>query len=108
MIQYDWIDENKDIRMEFYPDFIDNKIVGMKMYFSYKGWAIWNEDLHSDQLIKHVDKLFMKWYGGNEFQKIVKKDYTFWVKKDSRKIIKMKTEGNRSVLVHIIDKLAKT
>ncbi len=57
-----------DIRLLFVPGFDkQDKIVNMDLKFTYIGWAPWNKSLQADSLAEVVQKIIMKWYGGNEF-----------------------------------------
>lgn len=49
--------------MNFYPNFHDDQIFAMPVFFNYKAWAPWNKELQSDILILEVKALMEKWYG---------------------------------------------
>ena len=54
--------------MNFYPDFLDNKVANMRVTFQYNAWAPWNKAQFSDSLLPDVLQLYKKWYpGGNDF-----------------------------------------
>jgi len=49
--------------MEFYPKFVDAKIVEMPVKFSYDGWAPWNKELSSSALTEDIKNWYEKEYG---------------------------------------------
>ena len=51
------------VDMNFYPNFCNNKICQMPIYFNYKAWAPWNETMQSQKLIIEVKDLMEKWFG---------------------------------------------
>lgn len=77
--------------MNFYPDFVENKIANMRVTFQYNAWAPWNKDQFSDSLLPDVLQLYKKWYpGGNEFIEIIDK---------GKGTIYVKVDGNRRITV---------
>jgi hypothetical protein len=77
--------------MNFYPEFIHGKINKMWVKFQYAGWAPWNKELGSDNLLPDVVRLYQKWYpGGNPFLTIT----------DAKKgTIYVKVDGNRRIII---------
>ena len=49
--------------MTFYPKFVDGKIVEMPVQFSYDGWAPWNKELSSGQLVEDIRTWYEEEYG---------------------------------------------
>lgn len=77
--------------MNFYPEFLNNKIYKMQATFSYDAWAPWNKSTMADSLQRDVLLLFTKWYpSGNPFLPIADKD---------RGTIYVKVDGNRRIIV---------
>ncbi|MEO6498975.1 MAG: hypothetical protein ABIN95_08185 [Mucilaginibacter sp.] len=77
--------------MNFYPDFLANKIYHMRVTFAYDAWAPWNKALYADSLVTDVLRLYKNWYpGGNEFMKMTDK---------KRGIIYVKVDGNRRIIL---------
>jgi hypothetical protein len=77
-------------RMNFYPDFKDEKIFKTDVLFTYNNWAPWNKDTHATLLKERTKKMMMDWYGGNEFVRIPHPvDTAAYVKLD----------GNRRILI---------
>lgn len=75
--------------MNFYPDFLDNKISHMRVNFQYNAWAPWNKAQFADSLLPDLLQLYKKWYpGGNEFIKITDK---------TKGTIYVKVDGNRRI-----------
>src|SRR5665647_518676 len=73
--------------MNFYPDFLDNKISHMRVTFQYNAWAPWNKAQFSDSLLPDVLRFYKKWYpAGNEFIAITDKvKGTIYVKVDGNR-----------------------
>jgi len=77
--------------LNFYPDFKDGKISGMRAKFKYDGWAPWNKQLFSDSLQTDVLHLLQQWHpNGNPFIKIEDKN---------KGIIYVKVDGNRQIII---------
>lgn len=77
--------------MNFYPEFYNGRINKMWVRFQYAGWAPWNKDLDSGNLLADVLKLYQKWYpSGNPFITITDK------KKGN---IYVKVDGNRRIII---------
>jgi hypothetical protein len=51
-------------RMDFYPKFAEGKIYEMPVRFAYAGWAPWNKELSSENLLTDVLDWYKKIYGG--------------------------------------------
>ncbi|MBX2894139.1 MAG: hypothetical protein KF763_01760 [Cyclobacteriaceae bacterium] len=82
------------IRLLFIPAFDENDVIKeVNLEFSYAAWAPWNTVYQSDQLIKKVQDILMVWYKGNSFVS---------VKLDDR-ILPVKLDGNRRLIVYIKD-----
>jgi len=61
----DSINFDPKVVVNFYPVFLDDKISKMPMSFYFHGWAPWNKnELSQDILSKQVEKLFEKRYEG--------------------------------------------
>lgn len=54
---------NHSATIEFYPKFQENKIVEMPVKFSYNGWAPWNKELSSGQLVEDIRAWYEEEYG---------------------------------------------
>lgn len=81
-----------DIRLLFVPGFDkQDKIVNLDLKFTYTGWAPWNKSLQADSLAVVVQKIIMKWYGGNQFI----------IAKLNGEEIPVKVDGNRRMSLFI-------
>lgn len=59
----DSINFEPKVVVNFYPDFVDNKIANMPMSFYFKGWAPWTKnELNQERLQKQVRAFFEKKY----------------------------------------------
>jgi hypothetical protein len=75
--------------MNFYPDFLNEKIYRMRVIYQYDGWAPWNKPLSSDSLLPDIIKLYKNWYPkGNDFIRVDDaKKGTIYVKVDNNRRI---------------------
>ena len=81
--------------MNFYPDFLDNKISHMRVNFQYNAWAPWNKAQFADSLLPDVLQLYKKWYsGGNEFITLTDKE---------KRTVYVKVDGNRRITLGKFD-----
>ena len=55
-------------KMNFYPQFHDDKVYLMPVEISYKAWAPWNRQLFADSLEQDLIRLFSRWYGPGFFK----------------------------------------
>lgn len=61
----DSVNFDPKVVINFYPDFVEDKISKMPMSFYFHGWAPWNKDLLSQEVLsKQVMKLFENRYEG--------------------------------------------
>jgi len=82
-------DVNGNIDMMFYAKFTEHdKIKAMDLKFNYASWSPWNENQHAKKLTPVVIDTILKWYPGNKFIEVVKKDET--------KVL-VKVDGNRQI-----------
>jgi hypothetical protein len=89
-VEYQLRDELKaPARMEFYPEFVQRKIIEMPVKFAYNGWAPWNKELSSDNLQKDILKWFKKDYG----------DGFITVKHPEHGTAFVKLDGNRRITI---------
>jgi hypothetical protein len=82
------------ISMNFYPDFADDKIYRMRIYFSYDSWSPWNRDYFADKCLPDVLKILESRYFAGDF---------FNHKLDKRVNTKVQVKGNREVRVSVKD-----
>lgn len=88
-------DKPTDLKLLLSPTFDKSDIITeIKLELSYQGWAPWNRKYQSDSLEVKVKELLMHWYKGNEF---------VLANIGDRKV-PVKLDGNRRILVYIIDK----
>lgn len=88
------IDSNSGnyVNMLFYAKFNTfNKITAMDFKYYYAGWAPWNEKHHANVLMPSITDSILKWYPGNDFIEVNKKD--------SLKVL-VKVDGNRQISIY--------
>ena len=81
--------------MEFYPKFLNEKIVEMPVKFFYDGWAPWNKELSSAQLVDDIRNWFENEYGKGFIS----------VTHPSRGKAFTKIDGNRRITIYQEDDL---
>ena len=84
--------------MDFYPTFLDDKIAGMPVTFTYDSWAPWNKHLSADSLKLKVVDLMEEWYGPGFIQ--IKNPSKFSVNGGDAFV---KVNGNRRISVYNIN-----
>lgn len=79
--------------LDFYPDFHNEKIYRMPLYFQYVAWAPWNKNLATDSLLVNVSELLGDWYG-KPFRKL---------EHPEKGVAYVQVQGNRKILIHRAD-----
>ncbi len=79
--------------MDFYPQFLTDRIVEMPVIFRYDAWSPWNRNLWADSLQQDVVKLLETWHG-NGFVK---------VEHPEKGVAYVKIDGNRRIVVATLD-----
>ena len=98
--------EKNEIEMLFYGIFDEALIMrGLDFQFSYPKWAIWNDDFHSDELMKSLQQYFLDVFPGNDFIEVPlgKEDYFSYVKIDGNRQILMYPKDTKDVVVKVED-----
>jgi len=88
-------DLGPQIDMDFYPNFTDEKIIEMPVYFKYAGWAPWNKHLSADSLQLHLIPLLEQWYGPGFMP----------IRLANQPAAYVKIDGNRRILLTIEDEI---
>jgi hypothetical protein len=93
------------IEMQFYGIFNENKISGMNMKFSYRGWAPWNEQYQPEVLLEQMKDTLMHWFKGNDFRtlQIDASEAPAYVKVDGNRLMRLFVINNYQVAVRIED-----
>ena len=96
--------------MNFYPDFIQDKIYKMRVTYQYNAWAPWNKQMYADSLIPDILKLYHSWYPeGNPFIRIDnKKKGTIYVKVDGNRRITIGKYDDMQVKADYTDLLTES
>lgn len=84
--------------LNFYPKFEDEKVIAMPCVFIYESWAPWNEELFGGKMAIDLQKMFMDWYGGNEFIEIID---------PTKGLAYYKIDGNRQITMLPQDELVR-
>lgn len=90
--------------MEFYPTFLNDKIVRMPVSVSYEGWAPWNDHLQSDKLIEQLMKYYEEVYNA-EFNmiRVPEIDRYAYVNIQANREIRIYEKSHSEVMVDFID-----
>lgn len=98
-------DSTKTVEILFYGMFDEEKVMyGMDMKMSFTSWSLWNEDYHSDVLMKFMEEKYMKDEKGNPFMSIkVSEEVHALVKVDLNKQIRMVPLDKQTIIVKIED-----
>jgi hypothetical protein len=90
-------------KMNFYPNFHEEKIFEMPVRFQYTGWAPWSKHLWSDSLQMDVLGLLENWYGEGFMEVEHSKHGSAFVKVDGNRRITLFKKGFDEVYVIFTD-----
>jgi len=98
-------DFSRPTNLTFYPKYVDGYMLEMPMEFRYKDWALLNEETKVERLIEELKEVLLRWYGGNDFIKVVSPDesVSLWVKIDGNRQIRLGRQSVSTALVTITD-----
>jgi hypothetical protein len=95
-----------EIRVLFVPAFDDKDVItNIDLNFTYTAWAPWNREMQADSLESKVEKLLMRWYGGNNFVTAKTKDAQLPVKVDGNRRVVIYRKEPQNVIVKVQDLL---
>lgn len=96
-------DVKAEVKVLFRPAFQENKIYQVNYTYTYSGWAPWNRDLFSDQLLPEVKRLIERDFGAG-FVKIEHPEKpSVFAKVDGNRRIVISREGDQNVIVQFTD-----
>jgi len=96
-------DEGYNVDFHFFPEYDEGKAYKYNASFSYNAWAPWNKQLQSDDLLKKLPDILVKWYGGNEFFKIQHGKSETYYKIDGNRQIEMKIKDDMLIVATFTD-----
>ncbi len=94
---------SQPIDMNFYPDFNQDKIWRMRVYFNYQAWAPWNKKLYAEKLVPEALDLLGKWYGAGFLSLKTPEGKPFWVKVNGNCQYLMVVQDEKMLRVEISD-----
>jgi hypothetical protein len=90
-VLYEMNDELKaTVSVNFYPNFMEDKIHEMPTKFQYKAWSPWTRQYSADTLQLELVDLFKKWYGGGFIK----------LENDLKGDAYVKVDGNRRISIY--------
>lgn len=93
--------------MNFYPEFYQDVIYKMPVFFHHPGWAPWNKELWSDELLPKVVALMEKWYGPGFEKKGDPQSGGYYQKIDGNRRISVGLQDEQHVKVVFTDLIAQ-
>lgn len=97
-VRYEFDELPHKATLNFYPKFEDDKVIAMPCVFIYDAWAPWNEELFGGKMALELQKMFLKWYGGNEF---------ITINDPQKGLAYYKIDGNRQITMLPQDELVR-
>ena len=91
------------VDMNFYPDFNQEKIWRMRVYYNYQPWAPWNKALFAEKLAPPVLDLLRKWYNCDFLARTTPGGQPFWVAVNGNRQILVSLEDEKQVRAEITD-----
>jgi len=102
-VEHDFEELKHSAKMNFYPDFFEEKIYEMPVKFQYTGWSPWSKHMWSDSLQVDVLNLLEDWYGTGFIEVEHPKHGSAFVKVDGNRRITMFKKGFEEVYVIFSD-----
>lgn len=90
-------------KMNFYPNFYEDRIYEMPVKFQYNAWAPWNKHLWSDSLQMAVLELMEEWYGEGFMEVKHPEHGSAFVKVDGNRRITIFKKGESDVYTIFTD-----
>ncbi len=91
------------IDMEFYPEFSNDKIYNMKVWFDYQSWAPWNKEYYAEKLVPDALNIMEKWFGPGFIKQRSPQGRPFWAKVNGNREIKLRILDERRLRADITD-----
>jgi len=102
-VEHDFDELKHTAKMNFYPNFIEEKIYEMPVQFQYTGWSPWSKHMWSDSLQLDVLNLLQDWYGEGFMEVEHSKHGSAFVKVDGNRRITLFKMGLEEVYVIFTD-----
>ncbi len=96
-------DEGYNVDFNFFPEYDDGRAYRYNASFGYNAWSPWNKQLQSDDLLKKLSGILLKWYGGNDLFKVTENKITTFYKIDGNRQIALRIKDDRLVVATFID-----
>jgi hypothetical protein len=102
-VEHDFEELKHSAKMNFYPNFHEEKIFEMPVRFQYTGWSPWSKHLWSDSLQMDVLSLLEDWYGHGFLEVEHSKHGSAFVKVDGNRRITLFKKSFDEVYVVFTD-----
>ncbi len=94
---------SQPINMEFYPDFSNDKIYNMKIWFDSQAWAPWNKEYYAEKLVPDALNMLEKWFGSGFVKQRNERGRPFWAKVNGNREIKLRILDERRLRADVTD-----
>lgn len=102
-VEHDFEELKHSAKMNFYPNFHEEKIFEMPVRFQYTGWSPWSKHMWSDSLQVDVLNTLEDWYGEGFMEVEHPKHGSAFVKVDGNRRITLFKKGIEEVYVIFTD-----
>ena len=102
-VEHDFEELKHSAKMNFYPNFHEEKIFEMPVRFQYTGWSPWSKHMWSDSLQVDVLNTLEDWYGEGFMEVEHPKHGSAFVKVDGNRRITLFKKGVEEVYVIFTD-----
>ena len=102
-VEYKLAELRPSTKMNFYPNFYQDKIYEMPVLISDSSWAPWNKSASSDSIKTEVKELMEDWYGKGFIKVEHPTRGMAWVKVDGNRRISIYRQDDRNVRVVFTD-----
>jgi hypothetical protein len=89
--------------MNLYPDFANDKIWRMRVWFNYQSWAPWNRDYYADKCLTDAIRYLEKTFKTTFKQYKTEQNQPFWAAVEGNREIMMSLKNEQKIFVTITD-----
>lgn len=93
----------REIEMNFFPRFFENKIYKFDVTLNYKAWAPWNKDLWAEAMLKEVPLILNTLFGEAELLQIQKNNTQRFYRVESNRLMHFQVADEKFVSLIVRD-----